>query len=140
MPGSQGFKRLQVEFALLGEVRIGIDRNVGDREVLAREIAMIGDMPVEDVERARAFFHPVVEGMALQVSHLGDLVGWFTTDCGTINEVVHIWRYKDMGDRERRRAAMEADPAWQAFRKKTSSYVVQMRNRILRPTSFSPMQ
>lgn len=82
----------------------------------------------------------VAEGMELQISHLGDLVGWFTTDVGTINEVVHIWRYQDMGDRERRRAAMEADPKWQAFRKKTSPYVLEMRNRILRPTSFSPMR
>ncbi|HWK97368.1 MAG TPA: NIPSNAP family protein [Pseudolabrys sp.] len=82
----------------------------------------------------------VAEGMALQISHLGDLVGWFTTDVGTVNEVVHIWRYKDMGDRERRRLAMESDPAWLAFRRKTSSFVIQMRNRILRPTSFSPMQ
>ena len=82
----------------------------------------------------------VAEGMELQISHLGDLVGWFTTDVGTVNEVVHIWRYTDMGDRERRRLAMEADPAWQVFRKKTSSYVVTMRNRILRPTSFSPMR
>jgi hypothetical protein len=80
------------------------------------------------------------EGMKLQISHLGDLVGWFTTDVGNVNEVVHIWRYKDMGDRERRRAAMEADPAWWAFRKKTSNYVIRMRNRILRPTHFSPMQ
>ena len=31
----------------------------------------------------------VAEGMALQVSHLGHLVGWFTTDTGVVNEVVH---------------------------------------------------
>ena len=59
---------------------------------------------------------------------------------GTVNEVVHIWRYQDRGDRERRRAALDADPARQVFRKKTSSHVMQMRNRILRPTSFSPMR
>ena len=81
------------------------------------------------------------EGMALQVSHLGDLVGWFTTDSGgRINEVVHLWRYADAGDRECRRAAMEADPAWQAFRAKSSGYVMEMRSRILRPTEFSPMR
>lgn len=80
------------------------------------------------------------EGMALQVSHLGDLVGWFTTDVGVVNEVVHIWRYADMGDRERRRAAMDADPRWQAFRLRTSGFVQSMRSRILRPTSFSPMR
>lgn len=82
----------------------------------------------------------VAEGMALQVSHLGDLLGWFTTDVGVVNEVVHIWRYADLGDRERRRAAMEADPRWQVFRGKTSHCVQTMRSRILRPTAFSPMR
>lgn len=82
----------------------------------------------------------VAEGMALQVSHLGDLVGWFTTDSGTVNEVVHMWRFADAGDRERRRAAMDADPDWQIFRRKTSHFVQSMRSRILRPTSFSPMR
>jgi hypothetical protein len=77
----------------------------------------------------------VAEGMALQISHLGDLVGWFTTDAG-----VHMWRYADMGDRERRRAAMDADPEWQVFRKRTSHFVQSMRSRILRPTDFSPMR
>ena len=80
------------------------------------------------------------EGMALQVSHLGDLIGWFTTDTGVVNEVVHIWRYADAGDRERRRAAMEADPRWLEFRAKTSHFVQSMRSRILRPTSFSPLR
>lgn len=82
----------------------------------------------------------VAEGMALQVSHLGDLIGWFTTDTGVVNEVVHMWRYADAGDRERRRAAMEADPRWREFRAKTSHFVVRMRSRILRPTAFSPMR
>jgi hypothetical protein len=82
----------------------------------------------------------VEEGMALQISHLGDLVGWFTTDAGVVNEVVHMWRYQDMGDRERRRAAMDADPNWQVFRERTSGFVQSMRSRILRPTAFSPMR
>jgi hypothetical protein len=82
----------------------------------------------------------VAEGMELQVSHLGDLIGWFTTDTGIVNEVVHMWRYADAGDRERRRAAMEADPRWQAFRAKAAPYVLRMRSRILRPTAFSPLR
>jgi hypothetical protein len=82
----------------------------------------------------------VAEGMELQISHLGDLVGWFTTDAGVVNEVVHMWRYADMGDRERRRAAMDADPRWQVFRARTSGFVQSMRSRILRPTAFSPMR
>lgn len=82
----------------------------------------------------------VAEGMALQIRHLGHLIGWFTTDVGVVNEVVHMWRFEGLGDRETRRAAMEADPAWRAFRTKASPYVLSMRSRILRPTSFSPMR
>jgi hypothetical protein len=82
----------------------------------------------------------VAEGMALQKSHLGDLVAWFTTDVGVVNEVVHIWRYQDAGDRERRRTAMEDDPAWQAFRAKAAPYVLRMTSRLLKPTAFSPLQ
>lgn len=82
----------------------------------------------------------VAEGMALQVQHLGRLLGWFTTDTGTVNEVVHMWLYDDMADRERRRLALEADPQWWAFRAKTSPYVQSMRSRILRPTAFSPLK
>lgn len=82
----------------------------------------------------------VAEGMALQISHLGHLIGWFTTDTGTVNEVVHMWRFEGLGDRETRRAAMEADPQWQKFRARTSSFVISMRSRLLRPTAFSPMQ
>lgn len=87
-----------------------------------------------------AYLHAyAAEGMAIQVGHLGTLIGWFTTDVGTVNEVVHIWQYDSLGDREARRAALEADPAWQAFRAKTSGYVQSMRSRILRPTWFSPL-
>lgn len=80
------------------------------------------------------------EGMALQVQHLGKLLGWFTTDTGTVNEVVHMWLYEDLADRERRRSALEADPKWWAFRAKTSPYVQFMRSRLLRPTNFSPLR
>ncbi len=81
----------------------------------------------------------VAEGMAIQTRHLGRLIGWFTQDIGTVNDVVHIWQYDDLADRDRRRAAMEADPAWQAFRAKAAPLVRAMRSRILRPTWFSPL-
>ncbi|WP_026790517.1 NIPSNAP family protein [Pleomorphomonas oryzae] len=81
----------------------------------------------------------VSEGMAIQTGHLGILVGWFTQDIGTVNDVVHIWQYDDLADRDRRRAAMEADPAWQTFRAKASPFVQAMRSRILKPAWFSPL-
>jgi len=81
----------------------------------------------------------VAEGMAIQVGHLGTLVGWFTQDIGAVNDVVHVWQYNDLADRQHRRAALEADPAWLAFRAKAAPYVQTMRSRILKPTWFSPL-
>lgn len=80
------------------------------------------------------------EGMDIQIAHLGVPLGWFVTDIGVVNEVVHVWRYESLAERETRRAALEADPAWQAFRRKAASYVQTMNSRILRPTAFSPLR
>ncbi|MGO7653203.1 NIPSNAP family protein, partial [Rhizobium ruizarguesonis] len=33
------------------------------------------------------------EGIEIQKSHLGTLVGYFFAEIGTINEIVHIWAF-----------------------------------------------
>ena len=43
------------------------------------------------------------EGLLVQMKHL---VGYFTTEVGNVNEIVHIWAYQDLADRTKRRAAM----------------------------------
>ncbi|MCO6419810.1 NIPSNAP family protein [Siccirubricoccus sp. KC 17139] len=78
------------------------------------------------------------EGWPLQQKHLGHCVGWYTTVEGELNTVVHMWGYADQADRERRRAAMAADPAWAAYLAKVAEQgaLVRMQNRIIRPTGF----
>lgn len=78
------------------------------------------------------------EGLPVQTRHLGQPFGYFTTEVGNVNEIVHIWAYQDMADRTRRRAAMAADPAWQAYLHKSREFMKHMNNKILVPTSFSP--
>jgi hypothetical protein len=78
------------------------------------------------------------EGLPVQKKHLGNLVGFFTTGIGNVNEIVHIWGSEDLADRTRRRAAMAADPAWQAYLQKCREYVKHTNNKILMPTAFSP--
>jgi hypothetical protein len=78
------------------------------------------------------------EGPPVQKKHLGSLVGFFTTEIGNVNESVHIWAYEDLADRTKRRAAIAADPAWQAYLQKSREYMKHMNNKILVPTSFSP--
>ena len=58
------------------------------------------------------------EGLAVQTAHLGPPLGYFTTEVGELSQVVHLWQYLDMADRERRRTALEADPRWLAYRSK----------------------
>jgi len=77
------------------------------------------------------------EGMPAQTRHLGRPVGWYSSmDIGPLNQIVHMWAYEDLADRAWRRAAMQADPEWQAFVKKASTMLVTMENKILAPAPF----
>ena len=80
------------------------------------------------------------EGIAVQTSHLGHLVGYFSSDIGALNEIVHIWAYADLEDRENRRAALAADPRWQVFLPKIQALIEEMENKILKPAAFSPLR
>lgn len=70
----------------------------------------------------------------LQLKYLENCLGWYTTVEGELNTVVHLWSYKDQGDREQRRAAMAADPAWAEFLAEgaKAGMLVKMENRIVK--------
>ena len=72
----------------------------------------------------------------------GPALGWYTTVEGPLNRVVHMWGYENQGDREARRKAMAADPAWGAYIAAVAEadVLLEMENRILAPTPFSPVQ
>jgi hypothetical protein len=76
------------------------------------------------------------EALAVQMKHLGNCLGWYMSDIGTQNEVVHMWGYADLNDRAARRNAMQADPAWAPYLTKGTSFLVNMENAILRPCPF----
>lgn len=77
-------------------------------------------------------------GLALQTAILGRMAGYFTTEFGTLNQVVHMWAYDDLKDRQERRARLNADPDWQAYLAKVLPLIQTMESRILIPTAFSP--
>ncbi len=77
------------------------------------------------------------EGLPLQMKYLGHCVGWYASnDIGPLNQIVHMWAYKDLNDREARRNRLAADPAWGKFLSKATKYFVSMENKILRPTPY----
>ncbi|NYT69708.1 NIPSNAP family protein [Pusillimonas noertemannii] len=79
------------------------------------------------------------EGLAVQTEHLGTPLGYYTTEVGELNQVVHLWAYTDMADRQRRRAALEADPRWLAYRRKAAAagQVLRQSNAILQQVDFT---
>lgn len=80
------------------------------------------------------------EGLEIQKKTLGNLIGYFVTEVGQLSTVVHLWAYDSMEDRAKRRAELAANPAWQAYLAKMQPLVSVMENRILTPTSFSPLR
>lgn len=80
------------------------------------------------------------EGMAVQTGHLGHPLGYYFTEVGVQNRVVHFWGYADIAERERKRAAMLADPAWNAYRAKSAAFFQHQENRILKPAPFWPIK
>src|SRR5450756_2473723 len=55
---------------------------------------------------------------------------------GPLSQLVHMWAYEDLADREARRAKLAADPAWAPFLERALPLLDRMENKILRPVPF----
>ena len=80
------------------------------------------------------------DGLAVQSGHLGRLIGYFTSEVGHLNQVVHIWAYEDSSDRDQRRAAMWADPRFNDVAKRLYPLIQSQEDKLLKPTRFSPLR
>ena len=101
------------------------------------------------VEKRTYTFHPgkvqeflalyEAEGLAIHTKYL-PMIGYFVSDIGPLNQVITMWGYKSMQERDDLRAKLYADPAWIALAPKTTPFILKMESMILRPTSFSPIR
>jgi hypothetical protein len=76
------------------------------------------------------------KGLAIQKSHLGHLVGYYSVEIGGLNKVVHLWAYDSFEERAKRRAAMWADAGWVAYVREVEPLVLNQENQILNPAPF----
>jgi hypothetical protein len=78
--------------------------------------------------------HHFNEALPIMRRHLGEPYGYFTTETGTLNQFVHLWRYDSMAEREKRREALYRDPAWLAYRARVgeTGWVQHQTNRLLK--------
>ena len=75
-------------------------------------------------------------GMKVQLKHLPHMVGYYTTEAGELNLVIHLWAYDDLNQRERCRTALFADPEWQSYRPKIHPLILQMDTRMMKCAPF----
>jgi hypothetical protein len=82
----------------------------------------------------------VVEALPIMRRHLGEPAGCYVTETGDLNQMVHLWRYKSMADREARRAAMYNDPEWLDYIERAAQdrRVDHQHTKILRSIALPP--
>ena len=76
---------------------------------------MIYDMRIYDLQPGSvATYEAAVRDVALQIreDHGVKLAGWYYTDVGTLNRIVHIWAYESYSHFETARQAVRSDPRW----------------------------
>ncbi len=72
-----------------------------------------------------------------------EVVGFWTADVGTSNQLHYLLRWPDMAERERRWSAFVADPEWLEKRAATEAngpLVTRVVNQFWSPTPYSPMR
>ena len=69
------------------------------------------------------------------------IVGFWTAEIGTSNQLTYMLSFDSMADREEKWAAFGADPDWQKARaesERDGPLTVKTQSSILQPTAYSP--
>ena len=80
------------------------------------------------------------EGLAVQTRILGNLIGYFYSEIGPLNQIVHMWGYEDFAERSRRRAELSKNADWLACVGKMMPLIITQENKILLGAPFSPIK
>ncbi len=64
-----------------------------------------------------------------------EIVAFLHTELGPLNEIVHIWKYRDAADRDRIRGAAMATGGWPP---KIGEFIRTMRSETVTPFAFVP--
>jgi hypothetical protein len=68
-------------------------------------------------------------------SKLSRIAGFWRTEVGTLNQIIHIWPYKDLNERDHVRAEAVKQGVWPP---KIQDFVLDMESKILHAAPFSP--
>jgi hypothetical protein len=70
-----------------------------------------------------------------------NLVGFWFTEFGALNQVVHLWSYESLEQRTRIRSELMQNPRWaNDFLSKAMPMLDRMQSVVLNSAPFSPLQ
>ncbi len=99
--------------------------------------AMPGKLPQLNTRFAQATL-PLFQRHGIQAQGF-----WVTYIGPSVNTLTYILAWEDLGERQRRWDAFQADPEWQAARvasEREGPLIKQAQSIIMKPTDYSPLQ
>lgn len=76
-------------------------------------------------------------GLKVREDHGVKLAGWYYTDIGPLNRVVHIWAYESFAHFEQAREAVRSDPRWQdEYLPRVRGLIVRQQDMIMQAADF----
>ena len=101
---------------------------------------MIYDMRTYDIAMGKTQeYMAAVREIALPVreSYGIKLAGWYYTDVGTLNRVVHIWAYRDYAHFDEAREAFRTDERWvNDYVPRVKGMILRQENQLMRASDF----
>jgi hypothetical protein len=101
---------------------------------------LIYDMRTYDIAMGKTpEYMAAVREIALPVreSYGIKLAGWYYTDIGALNKVVHIWAYRDFAHFEEAREAFRTDERWvNDYVPRVKGIILRQENQIMRASDF----
>ena len=68
------------------------------------------------------------------ISRYATLVGWWYSEFGELNQVIHLWAYESLDERINKRAALYQDPDWlEGFVPIAFPMLEKMESKLLMP-------
>lgn len=103
---------------------------------------MIYDMRIYDIQpgRLEEYMAAVREvGLPVRQRYGVKLAGWYYTEVGPLNRVVHIWAFRDWAHMNEAKQQFRNDPDWkERYLPRVIGIIERQSNQVMHAPDFSP--
>ncbi|MCU1760911.1 NIPSNAP family protein [Pseudomonas sp. 14P_8.1_Bac3] len=87
--------------------------------------------------KVQAYFDLYMDtGLPIQLEYLRQPLGYYTTELGPLNQIIHLWGYNDLNERHHCRNLLKADPRWTEYVRQIMPLIQHQESKILMPAPF----